>query len=227
MVRIVSGDQVERHGSPASGSGCRAEPHGHPHHAAHHRGRQRPRLVVDDEEAARRRQLGDLATVLGHGIRRSGRARRPPRPRSSAACGSKPAGSSAGASGSCSRSTATGTTAPAVGARSPSRRCLSRCEAGWSTSKTVARASSGIRQARASRPAPSTTTCAGTVVAHGVVDGDGARHHEHSRCAGPARRPSGRAPPCGGCRARACSTTARSAGSSRRRRPGRRTGRGA
>src|SRR6266516_2534254 len=70
-----------------------------------------------------------------------------------------PAASSAASSRSCVKSTATYRSVLDSGDRSPSRTRLSCCDAAWSTSNTSTSASSPIRQARPSRPAPRITSC--------------------------------------------------------------------
>ncbi len=57
------------------------------------------------------------------------------------------------------KSTATKWISPAAGVRAAARSRFSCCVSGWSTSKTVTSASSFIRQARPSRPAPRITSC--------------------------------------------------------------------
>ena len=141
--------------------GLAGEPQDAPASRGASRGRQRPRLVVHDEEAAGRRQARRPGRRWPRRRRRSGRARRPPRPRSSAS-GRVEAGLLEGrgepfalevdgdrhdrARGRCE----VADPALLVRAATPGGRPRGR----WPP------ASSGIRQARESRPAPSTTTCA-------------------------------------------------------------------
>ena len=73
--------------------------------------------------------------------------------------GSWPAFASASSSESRVKSTGTKRMSVAAGVRRETRARLSRCESGWSTSKTTTSRSSGMRHARPSRPAPRMTSC--------------------------------------------------------------------
>ena len=157
-----------------------AESHDHPHHTAQHRGGDRPRLVVHDEDAARRRQLGEVAHRLGHGIR--GQVGHDALPH--------PGRLQRGVEARCLEGRCERVVLEVDGDRHDlSGGGLDAAEAALLVAlgrRVVDLEDGGARELR---HAPGAGVEAGAdhddlrgaVLAHGVVDGDGARNHEHRR----------------------------------------------